>query len=468
MTLQLDDLKKWYRDHYDEILQDYLTFLRFPSISTDPAHKDAIRQTADWLCAYLKRIGMKVELWETSGYPVVFGSLEVGKDRPTVLLYNHYDVQPVDPLALWKHDPFEPTIRDNIVYARGASDNKGQCFYTVTALRAFLELSKKKDLNIKLFIEGEEESGGRGTTEIVKKKRDALKADALYVIDAGMTKPNAPAVTIGVRGLVTMEFTCQNSSIDLHSGIHGGIALNPNRALATLLASLWDEKGRVTVPHFYDDLRPVTKEELSLVDQSFDRDDYSKKFGVGAFSPEGNYSLVESNWIRPTLEINGMWGGYTGSGFKTVIPAQAHAKLSCRLVPNQDPQRIGQLIEAHLRSKLPQGMKLTMKIDQGAPAYRISPCSHAVHVAATAFSEVFRKPCQYILCGASIPIVVDLADASTAEAVQIGVALDTDDFHAPNEHFGLDRFEQGFLSIGRILDGLASTKDYASKDVKTS
>jgi len=456
MTISISDFKNWYQKNSKKVLEDFFTFLRFPSISTDPKYEKDSRRTAEWLCEYLNGIGVEASLWETPGLPVVFGShCKAGKDRPTVLIYNHYDVQPVDPIELWQDDPFKPVIRNNQVYARGAVDNKGQCFYSLTALKAFLELSKKLDINIKVFIEGEEESGGKGTAAIIEAKKKELKADHLLVVDFDIPGPGIPGITLGMRGLVAMYIECSNSFSDLHSGVHGGIVLNPNRALATALGKLWDSSGKIAVPHFYDDVRSLSKEHMALIDMSFDQKEYMKTFGVKAFCAEKGCSLKEANLLRPTLEINGMWGGYTGIGFKTVIPAKSFAKISCRLVPDQNPEMISRHIEQFLKSQIPEGIELKVEMHHGAPAYRTSFDSSVVKIAASAYEEVFGSPCRFLLCGASVPIVADLAAASEADVAMIGVGLSDDDIHAPNEHFGLDRFELGYLIIGRILQRLS-------------
>ncbi len=455
ISVSIEQWKKWFKDHYDETLKDFFTFLSFPSISTDPNHEQDSRRAATWLCDYMNKFGLETSLWETPGLPVVFGKhLKAGKDRPTLLIYHHYDVQPVDPLDLWKSDPFKPVVKENKVYARGAADNKGQCFYSLTAIKAFFQLAKEINFNLKVFIEGEEESGGRGTAAILQKKEAELKADYLLVVDFDIPNINTPGITVGMRGLVGLNIECSNSSIDLHSGVHGGIALNPNRALASLIAGMWDKKGKVAIPHFYDDVRSLSKADLARVDMSFDLDQYKKNFGANAFCAEEGFSLKESNSIRPTLEINGMWGGYTGAGFKTVIPAKAHAKISCRLVPDQDPEKIAQAIDAYLQQNAPKGIEIKAQVHHGAPAYRSDFDSSIVKVASLAYEEIFGKPCEYLLCGATVPIVVDLARVCKSQVAMIGVGLPDDDIHAPNEHFGLDRFELGFLTIGRILQGI--------------
>jgi acetylornithine deacetylase/succinyl-diaminopimelate desuccinylase-like protein len=457
MTMKHSNYHSWYQQHADQIQEDFFTFLRFKSISADSAYNAETRKAADWLCSYLKKIGMHAELWETPGQPVVFAScMKAGPSKPTLLIYQHYDVQPVDPIELWKSDPFDPVIRNNHVYARGALDNKGQCFYSLTALKAFLELADQKELNIKVFIEGEEESGGGGTSAILPQKRKELAADHLLIVDMDLPEAGVPGINLGMRGILAMEVECKNSSIDLHSGTHGGIALNPNQVLVSLLARLWDDKGRVTIPGFYDDVPSVSKEELSRLHTHFDVDAYRKTFGVHAFGGEQGYSPIESNWIRPTLELNGIGGGYTGAGFKTVIPSKSTAKLSCRLVPHQNPDQIFASLETFLKNHAPKGIQISLQNLHGAPAFRSAFDAPIAQIAARAYEKVFEKPCRWLLCGASVPIVAELADASGAEVALIGMGLAEDNIHAPNEHFGMDRFEQGFLVMTEILTDLNS------------
>ncbi len=456
MTPTLSELQKWYSKNKDSIQQDYFTFLKFPSVSTDPAYRKHIDATASWVGNYLKNIGFKTQIWQTKFHPVVFASHEVDPKRPTVLIYHHYDVQPTDPIEKWKSPPFEPTIRDGKVYARGASDNKGQCFNTLTALKALFELCKELDLNIKVFVEGEEECGSGGALEVLKTHQKELKADHILVVDGGLPAAGRPAITLGLRGIVTMEVTCRNSNIDLHSGIHGGIVLNPNRALVEMLSKLWDKKGKIAIPGFYKNVAKPTAKELRALQKIVDEKYLRKQFGIKSFKGEGGYSLWESNAIRPTLEINGISGGYTGAGFKTVIPSMALAKISCRIVPNQDPTEVAKLIASYLKKIAPKGLEITVTADHGGKPVRSSPDTKIAHACSDALTEVFGKPCGNILCGASVPLVADLAKACKGDAIVIGVSLDSDDFHAPNEHFGFDQLQQGFLMMGRILGGLAT------------
>lgn len=456
MNTDLTPWKKWYKENQQKILNDYFTFLKFKTIATDSAYHAECKKCAEWLVSHLKNIGFEqVNLWPTSGQPIVFAqNTKGGKTRPTLLIYHHYDVQPVDPLNLWKSDPFQPEVRNGKVFARGAQDNKGQCFYSLTAIHAFFALSKQMNFNLKIFIEGEEESGSRGTSSALESHKEALKADHLLVIDSGIPGPNIPAIVLGIRGILTMEIRCIGANIDLHSGTFGGGAYNPCKALVRALSTLWDEKGKIAIPHFYDDVVELSKEDQALFDFSLDPSMLQQKFGIRALDPEKGYSVGQSVSVRPTLEINGINGGYTGEGFKTVLPAQAIAKVSCRLVPNQDPQKIFSQLKNSLEKHMPKGMEIEVHLDQGTRSFRSSPHSTIAKTAAKAYEEILGKPCKYLLMGGSIPIIYQLAHLTGAETVCIGYGLDDDNIHAPNECFGLDRFEQGFLTVGRILSRL--------------
>ncbi|HEX2579972.1 MAG TPA: M20/M25/M40 family metallo-hydrolase [Rhabdochlamydiaceae bacterium] len=456
MIPTLSELKKWYSKNQESILQDYFTFLKFPSISTDPSYRKHINAAAGWVEKYLEKIGFKTQIWQTKFHPVVFATHEVDPKRPTVLIYHHYDVQPIDPIEKWKSPPFEPTVRESKVFARGASDNKGQCFYTLTALKALFEMCGSLNLNIKVFVEGGEECGSQGALEALKTHQKALRADHLLVVDGGFAARDRPAITLGLRGIVTVEVVCRNAKIDLHSGIHGGIALNPNRALVEMLSKLWDKKGKIAIPGFYKNVVKPTAKELKALQKIVDEKYLRKQFGIQAFRGEGGYSLWESNTIRPTLEINGIAGGYSGAGFKTVIPSMAIAKISCRTVPNQDSDEVARSIAAYLKKIAPKGLEVEVTSIHGGKAVRSSPETKVAKVCSDALTEVFGKPCGNILCGASIPLVADLAKACKGDALVIGVSLDSDDIHAPNENFSFDQLQHGFLMMGCILGRFAS------------
>lgn len=452
-----DDIRSLIEKKQDSILADFFTFLRFPSVSSEPEYKQAVLDCADWVKNSMQKIGFEVEVWHTSGHPVLFGSYQkAGPDKPTLLIYNHYDVQPVDPLNEWHTPPFEPTEKDGEIYARGAQDNKGQCFYVMQALKLLMEMRGKLPINIKWLIEGEEEIGSKGLSEIIPEKTEKLKADYLAIVDVGIPDSKIPSVTLGARGIVTMDLVVTGSRTDMHSGTNGGIAFNPIHALVQLLSSVRDENGRVAIPGFYDSVLEMPLEEKSRLYLEFDEKSYISDIGAKPLGGELGHPPHERAWLRPTLEVNGISGGYAGKGFKTVIPAKANAKISCRLVPNQDPKQIGQLVADYLRRQAPKGVEVDVHVHSGqGKAVRVNPSSKAVEAFAKAFEEVFQSPCRFTMAGGSIPIVAELAEASGAETVLVGLGLSGDRIHAPNEHFGVDRIKKGIQIMAHALDNLA-------------
>jgi len=456
----LDNLKKIYLKNQKEAIQDFFTFLKYESISTEPSYKPQVLACAKWLSGYIKQMGFQTETWETKGHPVIFGSWsKAGPDKPTLLIYNHYDVQPVDPLDEWKSPPFEPTIRNGEIFARGAQDNKGQCFYVLQALKILFEKEGRLPINVKLVIEGEEEAGSAGLASILPSKKMELKADYLAIVDLGIRTPTKPALTLGIRGIVTMDVEVQGSKTDLHSGSHGGIAYNPIHALVEILSKLRDASGKIAIPGFYDDVAELSKAERKELSLDFDPKQYEEMFGGKPTGGEKSFNPLERNWLRPSVEVNGISGGYAGAGFKTVIPAKAHAKVSLRLVPNQDPQKSARLVANFLEKNAPDGVsvKVTVHPGGGKPVHA-KASSKVVKAFAEAFKEVYKTPCEFILEGASIPIVTELALASQSEVILLGIGLPDDLIHAPNEHFGVDRLEKGSLVISRSIELLG---DYA-------
>ena len=368
-------------------------------------------------------------------------------------------MQPVDPLEEWLSPPFEPTIRNGEVYARGAQDNKGQCFYVLQALKILMERDGRLPLNVKLYIEGEEECGSNGLAAILPEREQELKADYLAIVDLGIRSPTKPSLTLGIRGIVTMDVEALGSTIDLHSGSHGGLAYNPIHALVETLAKLRDSSGKIAIPGFYAGVDEPNDENTRDLSLDFDEASYESLFGIKATGGERTLKPLERNWLRPTIEINGIHGGYTAAGFKTVIPAKAHAKVSCRLVPGQDPQKTGELVAKFLEYNAPEGVKINVQVHPGGgPSIRSSTSSQAAIAFAEAFAEIYKTPCEFILEGASIPITAKLALASGSELVLLGVGLQTDLIHAPNEHFGNDRLEKGCLMMARGMELLAGRK----------
>lgn len=455
----IDSLSQWYGKEELRIMKEFFDFLRFQSISAEKEFKGQVLACADFVQNYLKSLGFEVERWETVGYPTLFArSADFDPDKPTVLIYNHYDVQPVDPLEEWDSAPFEPEIRDGEVYARGAQDNKGQCFYSLQAIRALMEVKGKLPVNLKLCIEGEEEKGSEGISKILAEKASELKADYLVVADVGIRAPDKPAITLGVRGMAAMSVEVEGPNSDLHSGAHGGMVYNPNHALVKILASLHDENGRVTVPGFYDGVEEPSPEMLAAFSFEGTEEEYEALVGVPPTGGEKAYPFLQRGTIRPTIEINGVGGGYSGSGFKTVIPAKAMAKVSCRLVPGQDPDRINRLVGDFICGQAPKGIKVRVQRHHGGQAARGSTDSLAAEAFRQAYTEVFGTPCQMILEGGSIPVIADMNHYVQGELVLMGLGLPDDQIHAPNEHFGVDRFRKGFLIMARALELMGEGK----------
>ncbi len=448
----LSELKTWFARHRDKIREAYFQFLKIPSISADPVHRPDCLRCAKWLVDFFKKAEWHAEAIETETLPIVFAEdLTAGPDRPTVLIYGHYDVQPVDPLQLWKSPPFEPTEREGSIYARGAVDDKGQIFYAICALQCWKELGRPLPVNVKFCIEGEEEFNSTGLFQMLPRLKSKLKADELLIVDFDSYAPNVPAVSLGARGMFALELTLRGSNTDLHSGVHGGIAYNPNRALVELLAKLWDAQGRVQVPGFYDGVEEPSPEDLRAFESAHKKEYYTERFGIEAFGGEKGRSVHEANCFRPTLELNGIFGGYTGAGIKTVIPAASHAKITCRLVPGQDPVKIGDAVIEFIKSHVVKGMRLELVRHKGEPAFRGSLDSKLCRAVAAASEEATGNKCRYLLSGGSIPVVSQLAKATGAQVVGMGYGLLDDAIHAPNERFDMHRFEQGFLTVGRAL-----------------
>jgi acetylornithine deacetylase/succinyl-diaminopimelate desuccinylase-like protein len=449
----MDAILKWIETNKNQLQKDYFEFLRFRSISTDPAFKSEVDRCAAWVQNYLTESSFHAELLSTPIHPAVYAEKRpINPTLPTVLIYGHYDVQPVDPIALWESDPFEPTLREGKVFARGAVDDKGQIFYAMAAARYFHEVSKALPINVKFCIEGEEEAASVGLSKILSKHQALFRADYLLVVDYDSYDEKTPAINLGARGILSLEVTLTGSKGDLHSGLYGGIAYNPNRALVEILAQLYDADGKVMVDGFYDHVKEPSEEEKRAYPERLSRSDYTKRVGIEAFGGEKGRSIHEANIFRPVLEINGISGGYAGPGFKTVIPAIATAKISCRLVPDQDPEKISQQIESFLRKRTPKGMKIEVEHHLGAPAFRSNPHSALATAVASASEEVMGRPCQRVLSGASVPITAPLAKAAGAEVVGMGYGLPTDQIHAPNEHFDMKRFELGLLTVVKALE----------------
>ncbi|MBI5346395.1 MAG: M20/M25/M40 family metallo-hydrolase [Chlamydiae bacterium] len=453
MKEPLSHLKKWYSKNFPQILKDYTTLLKFKTISSDHKYDKEIDLCAKWIKNYLHKKGLIAEIVETPGRPLVYAHNKFKKGAKTVLLYNHMDVQPITPLKEWKNDPFVPKFEKDKVYARGASDNKGQLFYTMLAASYLADLDLP--LNIKLCIESEEESSSFGLHKAIKDLKTKLQADYLIVLDVGFKTRNEPAVVMGARGLCALTAEFIGSNVDLHSGGHGGIVNNPLKMAVEILSKCYDKNGKVAIPHFYDDVKEMTKEEEKMFDTSFDKRAYQKNFGVKYFAKHPGGSSLHAAWMYPTLEINGIGGGFFEEGFKTVIPAKTIVKISCRLVPNQDPNKIIKLVSDFIKKEAKGKIDVNIKIHEGGFAVRGKKDSAIVKAATKGYEEVFKKPCKRILEGGSVPIIADIVKTLNCDVVMMGVALPEDNFHAPNESFDLVRMEQGFQAVVRTLENLA-------------
>jgi acetylornithine deacetylase/succinyl-diaminopimelate desuccinylase-like protein len=434
--------------HQERFLAELLDFLRIPSISADPVYAGSVRNAAEWLASKLKEAGLdQVRLEETAGFPIVYGEKMVDPAAPTILVYGHYDVQPADPLDLWESPPFEPVIKNNVIYARGACDDKGQVFMHVKAFEAMLA-SGELTCNVKFMIEGEEEVGSDHLGVFVEANKELLKADVILISDTAIIANDIPSIDVGLRGLSYMEVSVQGPNRDLHSGVYGGAVANPINILCQMIASMHDEFNHITIPGFYDGVLELSASDRAAMAQTpFDLDAYQKDLGIQSVHGEKGYSTIERASIRPTLDVNGIWGGYTGEGAKTVLPSMAYAKISMRLVPNQSSETITQLFTNHFKAIAPQGVTVTVKPHHGGEAYIMPTDSIAYQAASEALAETFGKEPVPTRGGGSIPIVALFEKELGIKSILMGFGLDSDAIHSPNEHYGLFNFYKGIETI---------------------
>jgi acetylornithine deacetylase/succinyl-diaminopimelate desuccinylase-like protein len=437
-----------------------LELLRIPSVSTDPAYKAECDAAADWLVADLQSIGVKAEKRPTPGHPMVVG--HVDGDGPHLLFYGHYDVQPVDPIDLWDRDPFDPAIEDTadgkVIRGRGSSDDKGQLMTFVEACRAWKAEHGTLPCKITFFFEGEEESGSPSLVPFMKENAEELSADIALICDTGLFDSSVPAITTMLRGLQSEDFTITGPSRDLHSGLYGGLAMNPIRVLCKIIAGLHDENGRITLPGFYDGVPELSNEVLSQWQGlGFDHQKFLGEVGLKTPAGEVDRTPLEQIWSRPTCDVNGIWGGYTGDGFKTVLPSQASAKISFRLVGTQDPAAIHEAFDGYLQANLPEGFTVEYHGDKkGAPASQMAIDNPAFEQARTALSDEWPQAAAYIGCGGSIPIAGYFKTILGMDAMLIGFGRDDDQIHSPNEKYNMESFHKGTRSWARILAALSA------------
>jgi len=444
--------------HIEKNKENYINelkeFLRIPSISTNDENKGDMQNCAEFVANKMKDAGlMRVEVFQTAGHPIVYGEWLGAKGKPTVLVYGHYDVQPVDPIELWKSPPFEPVIKDGKIWARGATDDKGQLYVHIKSVEAYLKVLGELPLNVKFLIEGEEEIGSPNLDKFIEKNQNLLKCDTVVISDTSLFKPGVPTLTYGLRGLCYLEVEITGPDRDLHSGSYGGAVANPVNILVEMIAKLHDKNNKIAIPHFYDDVLKLTKaerdnfEKLNLSDKKF-----AQEIGVKELMGEKGFTTLERIWARPTLDVNGIWGGFTGKGAKTIIPSTASAKISMRLVPNQDPKKISKLVRDYLVSIAPKSVKIKVTdLHGGNPV--ITPLEHkATKTAAKSMEKAFKKKTVFIREGGSIPIIATFATILKAPSVMMGLGLNSENLHSPNEHFDLKHFQLGILSSAYFMD----------------
>lgn len=441
-------IKEYINGNKDRFLAELFDWLRIPSVSADSRHKGDVRKAAEFVKEKLATAGVdKVEICETKGHPIVYAEKIINPSLPTVLVYGHYDVQPADPLNLWTSPPFEPVIKDDKIYARGSCDDKGQVYMHVKAF----EIMMKNNLlscNVKFMIEGEEEVGSDNLGTFVKENKTKLKADVILISDTALISLDHPSITTGLRGLSYMEVEVTGPNRDLHSGVYGGAVANPINVLCNMIASLHDENGHVTIPGFYDKVAELSAAEREALNRApFNVNEYKSELGINEIKGEKGYTTLERTGVRPTLDVNGIWGGYTGEGAKTVLPSKAHAKISMRLVPNQSSAEITELFTKHFKAIAPEYVKVKVMPHHGGEPAVTPTNSKAFGAASKAFEEVWGKTPIPTRDGGSIPIVALFKRELGLDTVLMGFGLDSDAIHSPNEHYGVKNFLLGIETI---------------------
>ncbi|MGB3774314.1 MAG: dipeptidase [Leeuwenhoekiella sp.] len=461
----MTQVAKYIEKNKKRFIDELIKLLKTPSISADPAYKEEMFTTADQVAESLKEAGCdKVEVCDTPGYPVVYGEKIIDQSLPTVLVYGHYDVQPPDPIDLWDSAPFEPVVKateihpEGAIFARGACDDKGQMFMHVKAME-YMVKNNELPCNVKFMIEGEEEVGSVNLNWFLERNQEKLRNDVILISDTGMIAKDVPSITTGLRGLSYVEVEVTGPNRDLHSGLYGGAVANPINILTKMIASLHDENNHITIPGFYDKVEDLSTEEREkMAEAPFSLENYKKSLAIDSVYGEKNYSTNERNSIRPTLDVNGIWGGYIGEGAKTVIPSKASAKISMRLVPNQDWQEITQLFKNHFESIAPKGVKVKVKPHHGGQAY-VTPIEDIGYLAASkAYEKTFGKTPIPQRSGGSIPIVSLFEKMLDSKIILMGFGLDSDAIHSPNEHFGIWNFLKGIETIPHFYNEFTRLK----------
>ena len=449
----MQEVINYIKNNKDNYINELNEFLKIPSISTLPENKDDMLKCAQFVSGKLKNAGMsRVEIFKTEGHPIVYGEWLGAPGKPTVLVYGHYDVQPVDPIELWDNPPFDPVIKNGKIYARGATDDKGQVFMHIKSVEAFFNTIGSLPLNIKYLIEGEEEIGSSNLTSFINHNKDLLKCDTVLISDTSLYEDGVPSLTYGLRGLTYVEVEVIGPNRDLHSGEYGGSVANPINILAEIISKLQDKNGRIAIPGFYDDIVKLTKKEKENYKKlKFSEKKFAKDLKVAELKGEKGYSTLERIWIRPTLDCNGIIGGFTGKGAKTVIPSKVTAKISMRLVPNQNSKKIFKLFTKYVKQIAPKSVKVNVtSLHGGEPS--LTPLNDKATIAASkAMEKAFGKKTVFIREGGSIPIVTDFSKSLKSPVVLMGLGLNSENLHSPNEHFNLNNFELGIICSAFFL-----------------
>lgn len=454
MSSLVQQLRAQREEHLGQLMQ----LLSIPSVSTDPARALDVRRAAVWVRDRLLAAGCQhAELQETPGHPLVYGEWLGAPGKPTQLVYGHYDVQPVDPIDQWITPPFEPVVRDGRIHARGASDDKGQFIVHVNALEAYLRHGGSCPVNVKFLIEGEEEVGSANLEPFLEQWKNRLSCNAVVISDTAMFSKGLPSICYGLRGIAYLELAVRGSDRDLHSGSYGGAVINPANALAQMVAALKDARGRISIPGFYDDVRRLTVAERRAFNSLPHSDRrFQRSIGAPELFGEAGFSTLERIWTRPTLDVNGIWAGFTGEGAKTVIPATAHAKISMRLVPDQTPRAVTRKLRAFLKRITPKAVRVSVRELHGGDPW-LAPTDHpALQAAGRALARAFGKKPVLVREGGSIPVVASFGRMLKAPAVLMGIGLEEDNLHAPNEKLDLDNFYQGIEAAAFLMEELGS------------
>ena len=444
----VDEFLETEADRYVAELQE---FLRIPSVSAQPDHKRDMLDAADWVRTQCEQAGLSAEIVETAGHPIVYAEWTQAPGAPTVLIYGHYDVQPPDPLGEWVSPPFEPTVRDGRLYARGATDDKGQMLTHIKSAEAWMKTAGQLPVNVKYVIEGEEEVGSNNLEIFLEREKEKLKCDVAVISDTAQFAPGVPAITYGLRGIIAVEITLRGPKQDLHSGVFGGSVANPANAAAKLIAALHDDEGRVQIPGFYDDVVPLTDDERAeFAKLPFDEAAYLKDLGMGAAHGETGFSTLERRWARPTCDVNGIISGYTGVGPKTIVPAQSMIKLTCRLVPNQNPDQLVESLRSFAESQLLPGIRMEFESFHGAPGVVCDLNSPYMQAAREAVAAGFGTPPVMIREGGSIPVVGSFKQILGVDTLLLGWGQNTDNLHSPNESFRLEDYQAGIKASAHL------------------